>query len=440
MKKRNLVMIGMIVVLFISIPVLYYGLRQMRIGWRTEQSWSGVFGNFPRISLTNPRIAADNSLREAGLPHSLPRLARAPAIGTNRVTAQEINGDKFVIGSTFTLQEDEILDGNLFVLGGLATLDEGSLVEGDIVLMGGTVRINGHVEGDVLVFGGLVELGPSAVVENDVSVVAGNLDQEPGAQIYGDIREGIEGPLSVSNPGSIRFPFPFPGRVAIPNISVRVNPFWEGLWLLFRAILWAAVAVLVILFLPKHTQRVGGVAISKPLISGGIGLLTILVAPIILLLMIITLIGIPVALITAFLIFLVCIFGVIAIGTETGKRLEKVLNQDWALAVSAGVGTFLVTLVIEGINKVIPCVGWLGLFIVAIVGIGAVLLTRFGSQDYPSYITTTIVDDEAIESKEENEIPVLPPETAPGSESQDNGVRGASDNSDEEEGSDLAES
>jgi cytoskeletal protein CcmA (bactofilin family) len=438
MKKRNLVMIGMIVVLFISIPVLYYGLRQMRIGWRTEQSWSGVFGNFPRISLTNPRIAADNSLREAGLPHSLPRLARAPALGTNRDTAQEINGDKFVIGGTFTLQEDEILDGNLFVLGGLATLDEGSLVEGDIVLMGGTVRINGHVEGDVLVFGGLVELGPSAVVENDVSVVAGNLDQEPGAQIYGDIREGIEGPISVSIPGSIRFPFP--GRVDFPNISVRVNPFWEGLWLLFRAILWAAVAVLVILFLPKHTQRVGGVAISKPLISGGIGLLTILVAPIILLLMIITLIGIPVALITAFLIFLVCIFGVIAIGTETGKRLEKVLNQDWALAVSAGVGTFLVTLVIEGINKVIPCVGWLGLFIVAIVGIGAVLLTRFGSQDYPSYITTTIVDDEAIESKEENEIPVLPPETAPGSESQDNGVRGASYNSDEEEGSDLAES
>jgi len=243
--------------------------------------------------------------------------------------------------------------------------------------------VDGSVEGDVLVVGGLLELGPNAVVERDVSVLAGQFEQDPEAEVYGEVVSGIEGPFNVSVPGDLQLPFP--GWVKLPNIQLDTNPLWEGLWILFRSVLWAAVSVLVILFFPKQTQRVAKAAVSQPLISGGFGLLTLVVAPIILVVVVITIIGIPIAFLAVFALFIVWIFGVVALGSEIGKRLSRVFNQEWSMAVSTGLGTFLLTLVIEGINLIIPCVGWIGLLAMAVVGIGSVLLTRLGTQDYPRY-------------------------------------------------------
>ncbi len=56
----------------------------------------------------------------------------------------------------------------------------------------------------------------------------------------------------------------------------------------------------------------------------------------------------------------------------------------WSLdpAAAAGVGTFVVSLVANGIGF-IPCIGWLAPLFVSAVALGAVLLTRFGKQGYP---------------------------------------------------------
>ena len=74
----------------------------------------------------------------------------------------------------------------------------------------------------------------------------------------------------------------------------------------------------------------------------------------------------------------------ISIGVEIGKRLEKGLNQEWALPVSAGIGTLILTLIINGIGEVIPCIGWMVPALVGMVGLGATMLSRFGTQNYPS--------------------------------------------------------
>lgn len=299
---------------------------------------------------------------------------------------QGVSNDKLVFGGTYILNSGEVLDGNLIVFGGVAKIEQGATVEDDMVLIGGTGEINGAINGDVIVLGGLLILGPTAVVEKDVSVIGGHLDQNPGAEVYGTITTGIEGPFSVTVPGDITIPIP--GGENFPKIEVMTNPFWEGLWVLFRSLFMAALAVLAVLFIPKPTERIGEVAIKQTPVSGGVGCLTLVILPILLVITAITIIGIPITILLSILFVLVAILGVISLGTETGKRLAVMLKTDWALAVSAGVGTFLLWLVVEGLNWIIPCVGGIPMFLVSLVGIGAVVLTRLGSRDYPYYETS----------------------------------------------------
>jgi hypothetical protein len=122
------------------------------------------------------------------------------------------------------------------------------------------------------------------------------------------------------------------------------------------------------------------------LITGGLGLLTVVVTPLVVLVMVITIILIPVSLLGILLLAIMVVFGWIAIGAEVGHRLEAAFKTEWALPVTAGLGTFLLTLVVDGIGQIVPCVGWLVPSAVGLLGLGAVLLTRFGTQDYPTYL------------------------------------------------------
>jgi hypothetical protein len=84
------------------------------------------------------------------------------------------------------------------------------------------------------------------------------------------------------------------------------------------------------------------------------------------------------------------IFGLIALGMEVGKRLAELAKQEWAPAVSAGLGTFVLIFVLNGLDMLIPCAGWVFPALAGMLGLGAVLLTRFGMQDYPLLITPSM--------------------------------------------------
>jgi hypothetical protein len=144
-------------------------------------------------------------------------------------------------------------------------------------------------------------------------------------------------------------------------------------------------AVVVVLFVPRNAERTAIAAISQPLAAGGLGCITLPVALLILVGLAITICGIPLTIIGAFLLAAAWAFGLISLGAEVGSRLAGIVKQDWALPVSAGVGTFALTFVTNAIGSFLPCVGWLVPLLVGAVGLGAVLLTRFGGQVYPPY-------------------------------------------------------
>jgi len=285
---------------------------------------------------------------------------------------------KLVFGGEYTLHSGETLDGDLVVMGGKAMLERDSTVKGSAVVFGGTIRADGVIGGELVTFGGGIELGEEAVVGGDVISFGGDLKYDEKTQFKGDVFTDIPIPFEFSFSEDFDF-----SEINFPQFARSFNPVRETLWFFFRSFMWTAVAVLFLLFFPKPITRISDALVSQPIISGGLGLLTAVVAPILLVLLMITLICIPISLILILVLGVAWVFGIVGLGFETGKRISKMLNQSWAPAVSAGFGTFILTFVINGIGLLVPCVGWIVPALVGLVGFGAVLLTRFGSQAYP---------------------------------------------------------
>jgi hypothetical protein len=286
--------------------------------------------------------------------------------------------DEFVFGDNYTLENGDSLDGNLWVFGGNATLEEGSTVQGNVLVFGGNLVADGTIEGDISITGGSVMLGSTAVVQGDVNVTGGSLDRDSGARVDGSVQEDFRGPFRFNVPRGVRIPWM---NVPMPYVDLHY-PFWGVLEYFFRAFLVSAIAVLVAMFWPRQTAQTGQAILSQPLISGGMGLITVIVAPIVLVGLAITILLLPVSLLGFLLLGIMVVFGWIALGLEVGRRMaQSLFKTEWTLPVAAGLGTLVLTLIVDGIGQ-IWCVGWIFPALVGLVGLGGVLLTRFGTQPF----------------------------------------------------------
>lgn len=280
-------------------------------------------------------------------------------------------GDKFIMGGTYRLNEDQTIDGNLSVFGGAVTLEKGSTVNGNIVLIGGTVNAAGTINGGVNGLGGSITLTDTAVVQGDVTTVGAAVNKSEKAEILGKITSQSEGGVQLPD---------VPQFIA-PAI---IKPFGDALGGLLRALVVGVLAVLVTLFMPRHTARIGDAIVDSPFTAGAIGLLTIILFPFIAIVLAITIILIPLSVFAVLILGLGLILGWIAIGLEMGNRIASLFKADWAPAVNAGLGTLVLSL-LAALFGAIPCVGWVVPTIVILMATGGVVMTAFGTRgnNYP---------------------------------------------------------
>ncbi|OGO10793.1 MAG: hypothetical protein A2Y93_12780 [Chloroflexi bacterium RBG_13_68_17] len=301
------------------------------------------------------------------------------ALPASALAAGENEG-QVIFGGDYTLRDGETLTGDLVVLGGNVTLETGSVVDGSVFLMGGNAEMGGAVERDVALFGGNLTLSGTARIGGDVTVFGGNLRREEGAIVSGQVLSG----------DSVRVPFDWEfGRIVrIPSgpWSVQHWPVFEGMWFsgvsyVLRAVLLAGLAVLLVMFIPVQASRVGRTVVEQPVITGGLGILSAIVVPIFLVVLAATICLIPVTVVGAMLLVVAVVFGWIGLGLEVGQRLAQAFHWTLHPAAAAGLGTLVMTLVVDGIGF-IQCVGWLAPALVGALGLGSVIVTRFGTQLY----------------------------------------------------------
>ena len=308
-------------------------------------------------------------------------------IPTGSVLAKGIEDGKVVFGDSYTLQSGDTLSGDLVVFGGAVDIQTDATVDGNAVVMGGSMQVDGKVTGDVVMIGGTVSLGSDAVVNGDVVTVGGSLQQADGAKIRGEVINTTAPMINIENGSSILPLFNMPFAPQPPHFDINFNPLRAALNIFGQAFLMGLLAALVVAFIPVPTQRVGQAIATQPLVAGGLGCLTVIVAPvalIFLLLLTLTVLLAPLTIsligVGTILLAIALIFGEVAVGLEVGQRLVKSFHAEWPLPLSAAMGTFLTVLVASAISSLLLCLGWWAPFLLALLAVGGVIMTRFGTR------------------------------------------------------------
>ena len=297
---------------------------------------------------------------------------------------ETLNGSIAVFGGNIEIQKDAEVNGSSVIFGGNISFVEDTIINGDVAVFGGNVTVTGEVNGDIVLFGGQALLQSDSKVRN-IATFGGQVTQEEGAIVTGEITNNAPPNVEAPNVPEI----PNPDVPTPPDVEVSVNPFWNALGKLGRAVLIAVIGMLLSLFLQPQLDRTANTITRQPLIAGGYGLLVFVALPVALLIMVITIILIPVAAIAVLLVPLAWLFGVIALGQEVGERFTKAINQVWAPVLSTGFGTFLLLLVI-GFVELIPCIGWIPSMLVTLISVGAAVMTWFGMRNPPGYVPPVV--------------------------------------------------
>lgn len=296
---------------------------------------------------------------------------------TNQLTTED--GGKVVFGSAYTLRSGETLAGDLVVFGGSASIEQDAEVDGDIAIFGGSLSVSGHVTGSISAMGGSVNLNETAVVEGNVQSMGVVVNQVEGALVNGTVI--TENPDGFTLP-NFNFGQWLPNQ-AIPTLGGPFRAIGSALWALLRALALGLVALLIAMLAPRPTHRVTQTLTTAPGVSAGIGLLTFIVAPALVLILAITIILIPFSLLGIVIILVAGIFAWTAVGLELGNRLAALFKTQWAEPVAAGVGAAFLSLLVSLVS-IIPCVDWIIAAAALAFGLGAIVLSRFGTQDYPT--------------------------------------------------------
>jgi hypothetical protein len=303
---------------------------------------------------------------------------------------------KVIIGQDFTLKSGETLTGDLVVIGGQVTIEENATVNGDIVVIGGSLQMDGQSTGNAVVIGGVVAMGDQSSVAGDLVTVGGTLQRSEGAKVGGNVVTNLP-------PPNLKLPLPLsapaaeiPPSLPYPGFHFGLGALGSAVGVLVWSVLLAGLAMLLTLFLHPQLDRVAQAVTRQPFVSGSIGLLTAVLAPITLVILVVTILLIPVALAAVILLALAWLFGVVALGMEVGDRFTRAIHRTWEPVLTTGAGTFLLGLAVGLVNQV-PCVGWLAPVIVGLVGLGAAISTMFGTRPVPQALLVTPPADSGAE-------------------------------------------
>lgn len=292
------------------------------------------------------------------------------------------DGGPVIFGGSYTLKSGDTLNGDLVVFGGNVTIEEDALVKGSIVIFGGTIKLDGTMTQDLVLIGASGSMGEKSVIEGDLTMVGGSMTRADGSRIDGDVRDNPT--IEIPPPTVPEIPeIPaVPEVPAVPQPNVTVNPIGSAFGVLGQAIVIAALAMLLSLFMRPQMERVAQTLARQPLMAGGVGIVTTLASPLVALFMLVTVILILAIPFLALGLFLAWLFGIIAIGLEVGERFTRSIGQDWSSTLTAGFGTFLLVLITQGFG-LIWCIGWTVPFFVGCAGVGAVALTILDSRRAP---------------------------------------------------------
>jgi hypothetical protein len=356
------------------------------IGHALERRTGGVITVAAGETIDDSLFAAGQSIEIDGningdlLAFAQTVTVRGNVAGNIFTGGQEVNIEGTVGGSIIGGAQDLTLARarvarNLFGFGNDVDVDGDAEITGNAIAFGESVGLEGRVGRDVIGGGSRVTIG--GTVEGDVEGFASSMRLLPTARITGDVTAHVDtvGDLNVADGAVVggnttedlfeRGPF---------EQRVRRNPYYTFGFYVSQVVRLGAAFVtgLVLLWLFPALRDVTLPTVVAVLRSGGIGLAAMVTLPVAAFLVCLTVVGLPVGILT----FILGAIGLYLSKTVLAFVIGRSLFRDpanpphYAVALLAGLA-----IVIVAIN--IPVIGGLASFLLTIVGFGIIVTMVF---------------------------------------------------------------
>lgn len=289
--------------------------------------------------------------------------------------------DDFSLSRTFRLEQGDQRAGDQVVFAYDIDFQDRSAVDGDLTLTGNHVTLDAAVQGDVVVVANRLTIGRTAFVSGDVVACVKTLDKHAIARIEGELRHKCVDDNSVSLADAVESGWN----------SWRNSAFFRISTVIIGAMIFGALAALGTLLFPRMLRRMSQAVQQVPVLAGGVGLVTVLLAVgltvlyAVMLKLVVPLVLLPLVLLLWMLVLLLSLLGWLALAEPFGVLLLRLLRVDnpphMITAVVGGVALALL-LRVWSIFLFTPWFVVLGGIIFSAIGLGPVLLTRAGTKPY----------------------------------------------------------
>lgn len=278
--------------------------------------------------------------------------------------AEKSQGGILELVGNVVVDADQVINGDVQAMAGAITVR--GVVNGTVTAMAGNITIFGKVNGDVNCTAGNVYVKKDAIVTGTVTAMAGKVFKDENAVIKGTV---VEMARAGNNAHSNRH-----GSYADVRVSPSI-PWFIFIWGVITGLVsWLALGAILMLFFTKHVKVLAVAQAARPGYYFCMGFLAMLLTPPVMVLLALTIVGIPVMILLGLLIFIATIFGQLGVARVIGEKIVErfdISNKTEMAKVLIGiVAIFLITL--------IPILGWLFFFVTACIGLGGALINRMG--------------------------------------------------------------
>jgi cytoskeletal protein CcmA (bactofilin family) len=281
--------------------------------------------------------------------------------GGSLIIDGEIGDDLRAAGGDIRLR-GSVAD-NAMIAGGTITTSSNSDVGGDLDVAGGSIEIAGHVGADLSCNGGSVVIG--GTVDGNATICADDIRILQSARIQGDLEYTSDKEIEIPA-GTVM------GDVVYKRSEKKVEDIYSKTTasiISFLSIL--LIGLLMVRFKRNTTIKVSDTITTQILKSLGSGVLLLIIIPLVALVLMVTVIGIPLGLIVLFAYIVILYISEIFVGLAIGRRIVTYAKKE----ISSPYWHLVVGLIVIAFATRLPLIGFLISLIVILAGLGALVMT-----------------------------------------------------------------
>ncbi len=310
------------------------------------------------------------------------------AAGSSVIVDGTIQGDLYCVGQTIivrgtitgdvlcagqTLDISGTVDGNIRSIGQLLTIAgpvkrnvvvagqtvrvaPEAVIAGELLAAGQTILLNSSIGGDVNAAAESVSLGEKARIAGNFTYTSPTVASEAtGAAITGKVSHIISKKLE---------PKPLTANKLMP----KANP-WPA-----RAagaiVFYLIVGALVVLLAKNKVMQITAQMLARPWFDGLVGFLTMIAAPIAIMMVAITIIGIPIAIILGIIFAVMIVLSRVYVSVIVGNKLLAAIGRTKSgLLLQVSIGVIIIELVAK-----VPVLGFFVTAAATLWGLGGIVM------------------------------------------------------------------